>query len=351
MATAAESAAQFPDGIYPVMLTPFTPDGAAVDHECLAALSEWYIQSGSVGLFPVAQSSEMYALSPEERIECARTVKRAAAGRVPVLASGTFGGPVEEQAAFVKTMAAEVDAVVVLVCNLATAEEGDDVWLDRCQKLLDLTPGIKLGLYECPAPYHRLLSPTMLEFCAKSNRFVWIKDTSRENELISAKIGVLRALPQTPLRWFNGNVTTLSHSLQAGSQGYGGVSANFYPWMHGWLCANWAKAPEQARKVQRFLTVAEATVKTKYPASAKVYLRQAYPHFDISPFTRVKDFAFLPEDMMKLRELQLMMEDVCKEIGISPVVPPGFRKVTAAKPAAAAGAAGGKGDTTAFPVD
>jgi hypothetical protein len=46
------------------------------------------------------------------------------------------------------------------------------------------------------------------------------------------------------------------------SQGYSGVSGNFYPWVHAWLCANWESEPEKAVKVQRFLTVAEALVKT-----------------------------------------------------------------------------------------
>jgi len=48
------------------MLTPFTEDGTAVDYEALRALSQWYLDSGAAGLFPVAQSSEMYTLSSEE---------------------------------------------------------------------------------------------------------------------------------------------------------------------------------------------------------------------------------------------------------------------------------------------
>ena len=63
-----------PGGMYPVMLTPFFPDGA-VDHPCLTALTEWYVASGASGLFTVAQSSEMWALSPDERLAVAATVK------------------------------------------------------------------------------------------------------------------------------------------------------------------------------------------------------------------------------------------------------------------------------------
>jgi hypothetical protein len=70
-----------------------------------------------------------------------------------VLASGTFPGTTEEQAEFVNKMAKEADVVVVLVCNLATKDEGDDVWIQNCKKLIELTPGVKLGLYECKCSY------------------------------------------------------------------------------------------------------------------------------------------------------------------------------------------------------
>lgn len=44
-------------------------------------------------------------------------------------------------AAFVNRMAKEVDAVVVLVSMLAKKAVSDDEWLERCKKLLELTPG------------------------------------------------------------------------------------------------------------------------------------------------------------------------------------------------------------------
>jgi 4-hydroxy-tetrahydrodipicolinate synthase len=66
-----------------------------------------------------------------------------------VVASGTFGGPIETQAAFVRQMAEIVDAVVVLVCQMATEEEDDTVWRANTAKLLELTGDVPLGLYEC----------------------------------------------------------------------------------------------------------------------------------------------------------------------------------------------------------
>lgn len=58
--------------------------------------------------------------------------------------------------------------------------------------------------------------------------------------------------------------------MREGGHGYGGVSANCYPWVHVWLMQNYATKAQLAERVQRFLTVAEAQVKTKYPQSAKV---------------------------------------------------------------------------------
>ena len=56
-----------------------------------------YISSGCVGLFACCQSSEMFYLSPDERLQLAKHVVETAAGRVAVVASGTFGGSVEDQ--------------------------------------------------------------------------------------------------------------------------------------------------------------------------------------------------------------------------------------------------------------
>ena len=76
---------RFPNGEYPVMLTPFT-DKNEVDYEALEKLVDWYIQNGVAGLFADCQSSEMFYLTLKERVEIAKAVKKFAAGRVPVVA-------------------------------------------------------------------------------------------------------------------------------------------------------------------------------------------------------------------------------------------------------------------------
>lgn len=180
----------------------------------------------------------------------------------------------EDQAAMVQRIAATgVDAVVVIAACLAAQHEDDDAWRANCEALMRLAPGVTLGLYECPEPYHRVLQPRTLQFLARSRRFAFHKDTSRVDGVISAKLAALREVEGSPFRFYNGNVTTLLHSLREGAHGFSGVSANFYPWLHVWLVRHAKEQPERAEALQRFLSVAEMAVKSKYPSSAKLYLR------------------------------------------------------------------------------
>ncbi|MEJ7681741.1 MAG: dihydrodipicolinate synthase family protein [Segetibacter sp.] len=85
----------------PVMLTPFKVNGE-VDYDCLTQLTEYYLKSGAQGLFANCLSSEMYQLTEAERLQIVKHVVKVANGSVPVVATGTFEGSLNEQAEFVK---------------------------------------------------------------------------------------------------------------------------------------------------------------------------------------------------------------------------------------------------------
>ena len=78
------------------MITAFTPDNK-LDFKANAAITDWLIKKGAYGLFAVCQSSEMFYLSLQEKIDLAKCVLDAAAGRVPVIASGHTSDQIEEQ--------------------------------------------------------------------------------------------------------------------------------------------------------------------------------------------------------------------------------------------------------------
>ena len=148
-----------------------------IDYEAVDQLVDWYIASGCVGIFCPCLSSEMFDLSNNERLELAKRVHRKANGRVVTIATGTYGGAIETQAQFINAMSQYCDAVVIVTSLICEQSDNDEVWKQRVSKLIDLTPNVKLGLYECPVPYKRLLSIATLQWCLQTNRFFFHKDT------------------------------------------------------------------------------------------------------------------------------------------------------------------------------
>lgn len=284
----------FANGVYPVMLTPFT-EGGAVDYKSLEHYVEWHIKNGVSGLFAVCQSSEMFLLSQEERTAIARFVVDQVKGRIPVLASGHVSDAPDEQAEELRAIAdIGVDAVILLTNRLAKEQESDEIWMRNLEVLLKALPDdIPLGFYECPYPYKRVLTPEMLELCVDTGRFYFIKDTCCNLNLINEK---LEKLAGSQIKLYNANASTLLESMEMGAAGFSGVMANFHPDLYVWLCANYKKEPYKARFVADFLTTASMFERQFYPINAK-YFQKKVGNF-ISAHARVKDARLFDETAM-----------------------------------------------------
>ena len=249
------------------MVTPFKDDGS-IDYAALEPLVAWYVEHGVTGLFAVCQSSEMFYLSLAERVELSRACVRAAAGRVPVIASGHVSCALDDQIDEVKRVADTGVAAVVLVSNrLAREYESDDVFLSRLDRLVSALPeDVLLGFYECPVPYKRLVSPRIMSFGVESGRFGFLKDTSCSIENMCEK---LRIASGSSFKLFNANAATLLESLRAGAAGYSGVMANFHPDLYVRLVAGHQQNPDEAERLQAFLGLASVIERQYYPVNAK----------------------------------------------------------------------------------
>ena len=279
----------FPGGVWPVMLAPFTEDGH-IDYHGLGELVEWYIANGSSGLFAVCQSTEMFCLTLEERVGYARFVKEKAAGRVPVIASGHISDSFEDQVEELKAVAATgVDAVILITNRLARQDESDGVWMTNLERLLAALPEeIKLGFYECPYPYKRLLTADMIRKCARTGRFYFLKDTCCDIGQIREK---LKAIEGTNMKLYNANTATLRESLLLGATGYSGVMANMQCRLYARLCAD--PSGSRMEELSDALMICALIERQVYPVNAKYYLkRQGLP---ITTVTRTKDRALLDE--------------------------------------------------------
>lgn len=304
---------KFNNGVWPVMLTPFTDDNE-VDYGSLEKLVNWYIENGVAGLFADCQSSEMFYLSLEERVKIASFVKEKAAGRVPVVASGHISHSLEDQAEELNAIARTgVDAVILITNLLAAEDEDDSIWLENLKKLLEKLPDdLALGFYECPYPYKRIISPELLKWCADTGRFYFIKDTSCSIDNMKKKLEQIKG---SKLKLFNANSSTLLETLELGASGFSGVMANFHADLYVWLCRNYRNEPDKARTLADFLTMASLIERQVYPVNAK-YAQQKMGNFG-SIHTRTKDASLLdPTGKLEVDQLMRLTDYMREKAGV-----------------------------------
>ena len=255
-------------GIYPVMITPFTADNQ-VDYEAVDQMMEFYARGGCQGVFAVCQSSEMFCLTEEERVKLAARVVKAAAGRMCVVASGHISDRMEDQIRELRRVSETgVDAVVMISNRLAGKDEPDEVLIQNMHRILDAIPGVTFGMYECPYPYKRLLTPKVLEAMAETGRFTFIKDTSCDADLIARRIALLHGRIQL----FNANCATALETLQSGADGFSGIMANFHPDLLVWMYENYRQQPEKARQLSAMLSVMSMAEGCQHPIGAKYHM-------------------------------------------------------------------------------
>ncbi|MBJ6145318.1 dihydrodipicolinate synthase family protein [Hymenobacter sp. BT559] len=289
-------------GFVPVMLMPFQNDGQ-VDYQALTKLTELYLAAGASGLFANCLSSEMFELTPAEMLKTIRHVVDLVAGAVPVVATGTFGGPIGQQADFVKQVHdAGTEAVIAITGLLATATQPDAYFNDQMFQLLELTPGIPLGFYECPVPYKRVLAPEQLKAFVETGRVIYHKDTCLDLGQVRQKIAATTSYKFGLYDAYMGHAVD---SLKAGAAGLSCIQGNFYPELIVWLCQHYddASRADEVRAVAQFFVHNMDVMHHVYPIVAKYSLKQR--GIDISTFTRRKVGNFSSETRKNIEKLDL----------------------------------------------
>jgi 4-hydroxy-tetrahydrodipicolinate synthase len=290
------------EGIIPVMITPFTDDGA-IDYAGLEKLINWYLAQDVDALFAVCQSSEMQYLSLKERGELGRFVVQQVAGRVPVIASGHISDDIDEQVSEL-TVAAETgaDAVVLVTNHLDPDRQGMEAFRRTTDTLLDRLPqDMPLGLYECPAPFRRLLSDDELKYCIDSGRFVVLKDVSCDLPTVERRVALAQG---SPLAIVNANAAIARDAMRAGSRGFTGVFTNFHPDLYKWMRLSGDLHEDLARRLNTFLVLAALSEAFGYPVLAKLY------HQRLGTFESIRSRAITFDVREKFWALDAILDQV-----------------------------------------
>ena len=254
------------------MITPYRADGS-IDYEMAEKYVDWYYEAGLEGIFAVCQSSEIFFLSLEERVELNRRVynrAKALSKDFVVVSSGHVSDTIEDQAKELNAIyESGTDALILITNRLDPNNEGDDVFIANAEKLIaKLPPEAKLGFYECPHPYKRLVTPKILDWCLSTGRFYYMKDTCCDAEVIRQRVEQLKG---SEFKLLNANCQTLLESMRGGAQGYCGIMCNFHPKLYAWLGKNIDS--EKADLVQSVIgTFGFTEVGLPYPLTAKYHM-------------------------------------------------------------------------------
>lgn len=264
--------------IFTTMITPYKADGS-VDYDMAEKYVDWYFENGLTGIFAVCQSSEIFYLTLEERVELNRRVYKRAkeleqqhGKKFTVVSSGHVSDTPEGQAEELNAIwESGTDALILITNRLDIDQEGDDVFIANAEKLLAKLPeNVKLGLYECPYPYKRLVTPKILDWCLRTGKFVYMKDTCCDAAVMKERCKQLKG---SFFKLLNANCQTLLESMQNGGDGYCGIMCNFHPKLYAWLGENFEKESEKAALVQSVIgTFGFTEVGLPYPLTAKYHM-------------------------------------------------------------------------------
>jgi 4-hydroxy-tetrahydrodipicolinate synthase len=249
------------------MITPYNED-LMLDMGAYRTVIDWYIAKGVAGLYANCLSSEMYALDEEARLCLVSGAVDAAAGRVPVAATGNLGNTVAAHIEFCRRVADAGADIVMLVVPPFYETEAE---LVRYYLTLAEQVDAPLGLYECPVPRPYHLSVALVRTLAQTGRFRAFKETSCDWAKIKALLAVTRG---TPLTLLQANTPYLLDFVRAGGRGTMSIATIWLPDLVSAVIAKARVGDPEAARLQGVLCGLELAQRVVHPQGTKYLLRK-----------------------------------------------------------------------------
>jgi 4-hydroxy-tetrahydrodipicolinate synthase len=211
-----------PHGIIPAMVTPLTA-GDEINVPALRRLTNYLIQGGVHGLFPVGSQGEFWALSADEKRRMWEAVVEETNGRVPVYA-GTAALTTREAIALTR-LAEESGADAVSVLTPFYISPNEDELHNHYRAIAEST-SLPILLYANPGRTGGIrISPGLLARLAEIENIVGIKDSSGDLQLTAEYI---RAVP-SDFAVLMGRDTLILAGLLYGAKGAIAATGNVVP--------------------------------------------------------------------------------------------------------------------------
>ena len=261
--------------LYPTIVTPFLEDGN-IDYVSLAKLIELFKQNNVDGVFAVCQSSEMFFLDDEEKLTLAAfTIDKCHELGLKCVVSGHTQDELEDQIKYLKRLEAlNPDAIILVNNRLASSDEPEEMLLKRLEEILAvLNSETRLGIYECPYPYKRLITDALLDAMLEDGRFDFVKDTCCQRAMIKHRLEKLGS----DVALYNANAATLYESMNDGAAGYSGIMLNIIPECFAQFKKSIVSGDEErAQLFSNYISVCSVIEYQNYPANAKYLLTKRH---------------------------------------------------------------------------
>lgn len=161
-------------GVFPVLPTPFTPEGAP-DEAAFRGLIDFALEAGVDGVVFPGMASEVETLSAAERAALVAALGRHLAGRLPYVVGASAADPAESAARAREGIAAGAVAAMVMAPPAAGADVARQAAFFRA--VAEGVPGLPLMLQNAPPPNGAGLSPeAVAAVCAEVPAIRYVKE-------------------------------------------------------------------------------------------------------------------------------------------------------------------------------
>ena len=270
-------------GAWPAVVTPFD-ENLKIDVAAYRSLIDWYIRLGAGGLYANCLTSEMYQLTPDERILLTVEAVKTSAGRIPVAATGNAGavhaGDPSPEATLTECRAiaaAGADVVMLVIPPWCMTDDDVEAYFMAVASAIPA----RLGIYECPVPRPYHLGTELVYRLARTGRFYAFKETSCQWAKILA---LIEAVKGTPLALLQANSPYLLDAVRAGTPGTMSIAATWLPDLVAQVIKAGQAGDPTADALQTELVTLELAQRSVHPRGTKYLLgKRGVP---ITPRTR-----------------------------------------------------------------
>lgn len=267
----------YPEGVFPAMVTPFNADGS-LNESVLRALTDFQIDAGVHGLFPVSSVGEAVYMETADKCRVMDIVMEQTRGRVPVVA-GIAGRTAHESIALAKHAKKRGCAGVVLMPPYFFKPSPDMVtaFLEEVVDDVELPVIIyNIPLFTVPIPYEAIAR------LATRPHVVGMKDSSGSMVDLMHFIDCARQA-NSNMHFMVGREENLFACLQIGGKGCMTVTAAIMPEVMVAIYQHWIRGNiEKARQLQlAILPLIRETFSLPFPLAFKLVLELR--GFDMGP--------------------------------------------------------------------